>query len=143
MIQPLSFWAPVNLATSDRVEDPNLVSPDFRPMNMIVLMTAASAPLAMLGLSTPVGPQRSCVFTLHPQITPATFESKEGKIVFPDRTTEYACDYSKQRGDTTITFTNQNGWRFSVRIGRDDEGTWSASLDRDTVSGRAFSPFGD
>ena len=85
-------------------------------MNMIVLMTAASAPLAMLGLSTPDGPQRSCVFMLHPQITPAVFESNEGKIVFPDRATEYPCSYSKRRGGTTISFTNQNGWRFSVRI---------------------------
>lgn len=112
-------------------------------MNMIVLMTAASAPLAMLGLSTPDGLQRNCVFMLHPRITPAVFESKEGKIVFPDRATEYPCSYSKRRGGTTISFTNQNGWRFSVRIGRDDEGTWSASLDQDTVSGRALSPFGD
>jgi hypothetical protein len=112
-------------------------------MNMIVLMTAASAPLAMLGLSTSVGPQRSCVFMLHPQITPAVFESKEGNVAFPDRPTEYPCSYSKRRGITTISFTNQKGWRFTVRIGRDDEGTWLASLDQDTVSGRALSPFGD
>ena len=112
-------------------------------MNMILFMTAASAPLAMLGLSTPVAPQRSCIFTLHPQITPATFESKEGKIVFPDRTTEYPCSYSKRRDGTAITFTNQNGWRFSVKIGKGDEGTWTASREQETVSGRAFSPFGN
>jgi hypothetical protein len=30
-----------------------------------------------------------------------------------------------------------------VRIGRDEEGSWKASLAGETVSGRAFSPFGD
>ena len=112
-------------------------------MNMIVLMTAAGAPLAMLGLSTPAAPQRDCIFVIHPQITSAVFQGKEGKIVFPDRTTEYPCSYSKRRDATSITFTNQNGWRFSVKIGKGDEGTWTASKDQETVSGRAFSPFGD
>ena len=112
-------------------------------MNMIVLMTAAGAPLAMLGLSTPVVPQRNCIFIVHPQVTSAVFESKEGKIVFPDKPTEYPCSYAKTKGGTDIAFTNQNGWRFQVRIGRGDEGTWKASLADDTVSGRAFSPFGD
>jgi hypothetical protein len=112
-------------------------------MNMIVFMTAASAPLAMLGLSTPVAPQRSCIFMRHPQLTSAAFESPEGKVVFPDKPTEYPCSYSKRRDGTAITFTNQNGWRFSVKIGKGDEGTWTASREQETVSGRAFSPFGD
>ena len=112
-------------------------------MNMIVLMTAAGAPLAMLGLSTPVTPQRSCIFMVHPQITSSVFDSKEGKIVFPDRPTEYPCSYARTKGGADIAFTNQNGWRFEVRIGRGDEGTWKASLADDAVSGRAFSPFGD
>ena len=133
----------MNRLIRGRVKDGAYPRRNFRLMNMIVLMTAASAPLAMLGLSTPVAPQRSCVFMLHPQITPATFESREGKIVFPDRATEYPCSYVKRDGVTDITFTNQNGWRFSVRIGRKDEGTWTASLEQDTVSGRAFSPFGN
>ena len=112
-------------------------------MNMIVLMTAAGAPLAMLGLSTPVAPQRDCIFMIHPQITSTLFESKEGKIVFPDRPTEYPCSYAKGKSGTDIAFTNQKGWRFEVRIGRGDEGTWKASLADDAVSGRAFSPFGE
>ena len=112
-------------------------------MNMIVLMTAAGAPLAMLGLSTPDAPQRNCIFMVHPQITSAVFESKEGKIVFPDRPTEYPCSYARKKGTTDIAFTNQNGWRFEVRIGRGDEGTWKANIADDAVSGRAFSPFGD
>ena len=111
-------------------------------MNMIVFMTAASAPLAMLGLSTPVA-QRSCIFMLHPQLTSAAFEGQEGKIVLPDKPTEYPCSYSKRRDGTSITFTNQNGWRFSVKIGKDDEGTWTASRAQETVSGRAFSPLGN
>ncbi len=114
-----------------------------RPMNMIVLMTAAGAPLAMLGLSTPVAPQRDCIFMIHPQITSAVFETKEGKIVFPDRPTEYRCSYTRTKRGTDIAFTNQNGWRFELRIGRGDEGTWKASRADDAVSGRAFSPFGD
>jgi hypothetical protein len=133
----------VNHLSCHRVKTCESPQRNFRLVNMIVLMTAASAPLAMLGLSTPVAPQRSCVFMLHPQITPAVFESKEGKIVFPERTTEYPCSYVKRGGVTDITFTNQNGWRFSVHIGRKDEGSWTASFEQDTVSGRALSPFGD
>ncbi|WLB53462.1 hypothetical protein [Bradyrhizobium japonicum] len=112
-------------------------------MNMIVLMTAAGAPLAMLGLSTPDLPQRNCIFMIHPQVTSAVFESKEGRIVFPDRPTEYPCSYARKKGRADIAFTNQNGWRFEVRIGRGDEGSWRASLADDAISGRAFSPFGD
>ena len=111
-------------------------------MNMIVLMTAAGAPLAMLGLSTPAEPQRNCIFMIHPQITSAVFASKEGKIVFPDRPTEYRCSYARTKGGTDIAFPNQNGWRFEVRIGRGDEGGWKARLADDAVSGRAFSPSG-
>jgi hypothetical protein len=112
-------------------------------MNMIVLMTAAGAPLAMLGLSTPVAPQRDCIFMIHPQITSAVFETKESKIVFPDRPTEYRCSYTRTKGGTDIAFTNQNGWRFELRIGRGDAGTWKASRADDAVSGRALSPVGN
>ncbi|WP_206736144.1 hypothetical protein [Bradyrhizobium betae] len=96
----------------------------------------------MLGLSTPDLPQRNCIFMIHPQITSAVFTSKEGKIVFPDRPTEYPCGYARKTGGTDIAFTNQNGWRFEVRIGCGDEGSWKANLADDAVSGRAFSPFG-
>jgi hypothetical protein len=111
-------------------------------MNMVVFVTSAGAPLAMLGLSTPVAPQRDCIFIIHPQATAATLESKEGKIILSGRPTEYPCSYTKQRNGTVITFTNQNGWRFEVRLER-NEGTWKASTDSETVSGRAFSPSGD
>src|SRR3954447_1488978 len=112
-------------------------------MNMIEFMTAAGAPLAMLGLSTPVSPQRTCIFMIHPQITSTVFESREGKIVFPDRPTEYACSYTRRRDGTAIEFTNQNGWRFSVKIARNKEGTWTARMDQEILSGQAVSPFGD
>jgi hypothetical protein len=115
-------------------------------MNMIVLVTSGGIRIALLGLSTPVAPQRDCIFIVHPQATAAAREealaSKEGKIIFPDRATEYPCSYRKQGNVTQITFTNQNGWRFEVRI-RHNEGRWKASMDNDTVSGRATSPFGD
>jgi hypothetical protein len=114
-------------------------------MNMIVLVTSAGVRLALLGLSTPVAPQRDCIFIVHPQATMAAREaalaSREGKIMFPDRTTEYPCSYSKQGKVTLITFTNQTGWHFEVRIKR-SEGSWQARMDNDTVSGRAVSPFG-
>ena len=112
-------------------------------MHMIVFSTLVGAPLAMLGLSNPVAPQRDCIFVIHPQIQTATFESKEGKIIFPDKPTEYPCSYARSKTGTEIAFTNQNGWRFVVRLSRNNEGTWSASKDADSVSGRAVAPFGD
>ena len=112
-------------------------------MHMIVFSTLVGAPLAMLGLSSPEVPQRSCVFVVHPQITSETFRGKEGQIVFPDRPTEYPCSYTKTKAGTVVAFTNQNGWRFVVRLARDNEGTWSAAKDADSVSGRAVAPFGD
>src|SRR5262245_51548944 len=112
-------------------------------MNLIEFMTAAGAPIAMLGLSMPVAPQRDCIFMVHPRITPAVFDSRAGQIVFPDRPTEYPCSYTERQDGTEIAFTNQNGWRFSVRIARDNKGTWTASMDRETVSGRAVSQLGD
>jgi len=112
-------------------------------MNFIVFSTLLGAPLAMLGLSSPVAPQRDCIFVIHPQITAETFKSREGQIVFPDRPTEYPCSYVKDSNATVIRFENQIGWRFVVRIGKDDEGTWSASKGAETVSGEAVAPFGD
>jgi hypothetical protein len=106
-------------------------------MNLIVFKTLAGVPLAILGLSTPVAPQRDCIFMVHPQIEASTFRSKEGQIIFPDRPTEYPCSYAKKNGDTVVAFTNQN------RIPRDAEGTWSASKDTATISGQAIAPFGD
>jgi hypothetical protein len=112
-------------------------------MNFIVLSTAVGAPLAMLGLSSPVAPARQCVFMLHPQITRETFTAREGEIVFPDRMTEYACSYAKEGRATVIRFENQIGWRFMVRIGSDDEGIWSASKDAEMLTGRAVAPFAE
>ena len=114
------------------------------PMHMIVFSTLVGAPLAMLGLSSPEVAQRSCIFIIHPQITSATYKGREGQIVLPDRPTEYPCRFQKSKSGTAITFTNQNGWRFVVRLARNNEGTWSAAKeDADSVSGRAVAPFGD
>jgi hypothetical protein len=44
---------------------------------------------------------------------------------------------------TVIEFRDQNGWPFVVRIGSDDEGTWSATKDTETPSGVAIAPFGE
>jgi hypothetical protein len=114
-----------------------------RTMHMIVFSTLVGAPLAMLGLSSPETAQRSCVFVIHPQITSAIYKGKEGQIVFPDRPTEYPCSYQHDKTGTVVSFTNQNGWRFAVRLKRDNEGTWSAAKDSDSISGRAVAPFGD
>ena len=112
-------------------------------MNFIVFSTLAGAPLAMLGLSTPVAPHRDCIFMIHPLITSATFKSREGLVVFPDRPTEYPCSYMKSKSGTVIAFTNQTGWRFVVQVARNNEGTWSASKDAEVISGQAVAPFGD
>jgi len=112
-------------------------------MHMIVFSTLVGAPLAMLGLSSPEVPQRSCIFIIHPQITGEIYKGREGQIVFPDRPTEYPCSFQKSKAGTTISFTNQNGWRFVVRLARDNAGTWSAARDADSVSGRAVAPFRD
>ncbi|HEY2135985.1 MAG TPA: hypothetical protein VGH49_08860 [Xanthobacteraceae bacterium] len=111
-------------------------------MYFIVFSTMVGAPLAMLGLSTPVAPQRQCVFVLHPEVTAETAKGREAQIVFPDRPTEYPCSYAKDRHATKVQFENQNGWRFVIRIDKNDEGTWSASRQGETVSGQALAPFG-
>src|SRR2546423_4911235 len=77
-------------------------------MHMIVFSTLVGAPLAMLGLSSPETPQRSCVFVVHPQLTSATLNSREGQVVLPDRPTEYPCSYQTGKTGTVIAFTNQN-----------------------------------
>ena len=112
-------------------------------MYFIVLSTALGAPLAMLGLSNPAASERHCIFMLHPQITAEAFKGGEGQIIFPDHPTEYPCHYDKSRKGTVIEFKNQNDWRFAIRIGADDEGTWSATKAAETVGGRAVAPFGD
>ena len=137
--------APVGVNPEQRGGDQSgcAVAAQGSTMNLIVFSTLVGAPFAMLGLSTPVAPQRHCVFIIHPQITPDIFRAREGQIVFPDRPTEYPCSYAKSRTGTVIAFENQIGWRFVVRIGKDDEGTWSASKDGDKVSGHVMAPFGD
>jgi hypothetical protein len=112
-------------------------------MHMIVLWTLVGAPLAMLGLSSPEVAERSCVFVIHPQITSETLKGREGQVVFPDRPTEYPCSFQKSKTGTAVAFTNQNGSRFVVRLAPNNEGTWSAAKDADSVSGRAVAPFRD
>jgi hypothetical protein len=113
-------------------------------MNLIVFSTLVGAPIALLGLSTPVTHQRHCFFTLHKQITAATFTSREGQVLLlPDRATEDACSYSKGNKTAVIEFKNQNGWQFVVRIGSDTEGIWSATKDTETLSGVAIALFGE
>jgi hypothetical protein len=53
------------------------------------------------------------------------------------------CSYSKGNKTTVIEFRDQNGWPFVVRIGSDDEGTWSATKDTETPSGVAIARFGE
>jgi hypothetical protein len=114
-----------------------------REKNTIVFSTLAGAPIALLDLSTPATHQRDCIFVLFPQITTATFNSREGQVLLPDRPTEYPCSYSKGKKATVIAFKNQNGWQFVVRIDSENAGTWSASKDAETLSGVAIAPFGD
>ena len=112
-------------------------------MNFIVMKTAIGAPLAMLLLSTPVAPQRDCIFTMHPQIPAAILHGREAQVIFPDRPVEYRCSYASSAKQTLIQFENQIGWKFVVRIGARGDGTWSASRDAEAISGDAFAPFND
>jgi hypothetical protein len=52
------------------------------------------------------------------------------------------CSYSSGNKTTVIEFRNQNRW-LVVRIGSDEEGTWSATKDTETPSGVAIAPFGE
>jgi hypothetical protein len=112
-------------------------------MNLIVFNTLVGAPISMLLLSTPVAPQRSCVFTVHPQITTEVFKSREGQVLLPDRPTEYPCNYARGRKETVVEFTNQNGWHFVAKIGPGNEGTWAATKDAQTLNRTTLAPFGD
>ena len=112
-------------------------------MNFIVLKTAIGAPLAMLMLSTPVVPERDCIFMRHPQVPAAILRGREAQVIFPDQTTEYRCSYASGVKETLIRFENQIGWKFVVRIGPRGDGTWSASREAETISGSAVAPFND
>lgn len=118
----------------------NILTREYPLMNLIVFMTSSGTYLAMLLLSQPVAPQRDCVFTLHPGMTSAAFESREGQIVFPDRPTEYRCTYTERKDGAEIAFTNQNDWHFEVRVARGNKGSWTASKGDERVSGHALYP---
>ncbi|SEE39245.1 hypothetical protein SAMN05444161_5623 [Rhizobiales bacterium GAS191] len=109
-------------------------------MNLVVFATLKGAMIAMLGLSTPVTANRSCIFVMHPLLNLETYRGPEGRVVLPDRPTEYPCFYASGRRGTVIEFENQNGWRFEVRLGRNEEGRWSARKGAEMVTGRAFGP---
>jgi hypothetical protein len=56
--------------------------------------------------------------------------SREGQVILPDRPTEYSCRYTSNADGTTVTFENQNGWRFMVKLGASDEGEWTATSEQ-------------
>jgi hypothetical protein len=110
------------------------------PMSLIVFKTAVGAPLAILLLSAPDALPHGCIFTIHPAMTAADFATREGQVVFPDRPTEYRCNYASAGEETLIQFENQVGWKFVIRIGANGRGTWSAANHAETISGIALQP---
>jgi hypothetical protein len=83
------------------------------------------APIAILFLSTPATAARHCIFVTAARDSQA-YNSREGEIILPDRPHEYPCRLTPDRSGTVVEFENQIGWRFNVRLDRDEDGEWTA-----------------
>jgi hypothetical protein len=105
-------------------------------MHSIVFQNHQGMPIAMLGLTAPVAPERFCIFT-NMCSTTALFQSRESKMLLPDRPTEYRCRYVEAGDGYEISFENQNGWRIKVALDDEAEGRWSAEKDGERIEGLA------
>jgi hypothetical protein len=105
-------------------------------MNTVIFQNTEGAPIAMLGLSAPVAPERSCIF-MNMCVTTELFQSRESEILLPDRPTEYSCRYDQAGDGFTIAFENQNGWRITVNLDDEAEGQWSAEKNGERIEGLA------
>lgn len=108
-------------------------------MHAILLATVAGAPIAALLMSQPEAAERDCVFVVMARDS-ATYDSREGQVLLPDRPTEYTCRYVAGAKGTTVTLKNQNGWRISVDLDLDGDarGRWSAEKDGERLAGAAM-----
>jgi hypothetical protein len=105
-------------------------------MNSIVFQNREGVPIAMLGLSAPVAPERDCIF-VNMCVTPELFQSRESEVLLPDRPTEYRCRYVEAGDGYEISFENQNGWHIKITLDDEAEGEWSAEKDGERVEGFA------
>ena len=105
-------------------------------MHTVVFQNHEGAPIAMLGLSAPVAPERNCIF-INMCFTVELFRSRESEILLPDRPTEYRCRYVEAGDGYEISFENQNGWRITVALDDEAEGEWSAERGGERIGGLA------
>jgi hypothetical protein len=107
-------------------------------MHSILFSRSNGAPIAILGLSSPIAPTRNCIFVVAARDT-ETYNSPEGQVILPDRPHEYACRYAADDNGTAVDFDNQNGWHFRVELDSDDSGSWTATKGSDALRGTAIS----
>ncbi len=108
-------------------------------MNTLLFSTLKGAPIAVLMMAQPGAAERDCVFVTAPHAKVETLQSAEGRALLPGRPAEYRCRHTSGRNGTEIVFENQLGWRFTVRLGRDEKGRWSGEKDGARLSGEAAS----
>jgi hypothetical protein len=108
-------------------------------VNTLLFSTLKGAPIAVLMMAQPGATERDCVFVTAPHAQVETLKSDEGRALLPGKPTEYRCRYSTGRNGTEIVFENQLGWRFTVRLDRNEKGRWSGEKDGAKLSGQAAS----
>ncbi len=107
-------------------------------MNSILFSTLKGAPIAVLMLSSPATAERECVFVVAAQDI-ETFESAEGRVLLADRPIEYPCRFTATTEGAVVTFVNEKGWSFEVKLDRAEHGHWVARRHDIALLGRAAS----
>jgi hypothetical protein len=107
-------------------------------VNSILFSTLKGAPIAVLMLSSPATAERECVFVVAAQDI-ETFESAEGQMLLSDRPVEYPCRFTATAEGVVISFVNQKGWSFEVKLDRAEHGHWVARRHDVALVGRAAS----
>lgn len=102
-------------------------------MNSVVFETAAGEPFAELVMSMPIERQRVGMFFRKP----AEADGAEVRALRPGVPNQYACDFRASRDGTSVSFTNDEGWRIDITLDASDVGHWSASNGHGTLRGRA------
>ena len=95
-------------------------------MNSILLANEHRSPIAMLLMSGPKAPRRSCILTFLP--TGTTGEPDRGRWTFmPGRPTQYACGFLEQAHDGfEVMLKGRDDWNLGVMIGIGQRGRWWA-----------------
>jgi hypothetical protein len=107
-------------------------------VNSILFSTLKGAPIAVLMLSSPATAERDCVFVVAAQDI-ETFNSAEGRVMLADRPIELPCRFTATPDGVLITFVNQKGWSFEVKLDRAEQGHWVARRHDVALVGRAAS----